>query len=137
MNTLLSCRAFGGLVSHIRGCKTTSFGAMPKGNVATGAWPSSSSKDTRLGQVLSRSSSTTKVSRNSVAYQPKHEEVHAEQGEWLWPVDNTQLTFIEAHRVAARHTGAFTTLNSAKPLRIEHVSEMLHHLQRKLPFTMY
>ncbi|XP_037783017.1 uncharacterized protein LOC119579327 [Penaeus monodon] len=133
MNTLLSCRAFGGLVSHIRGCKTTSFGAMPKGNVATGAWPSSSSKDTRLGQVLSRSSSTTKVSRNSVAYQPKHEEVHAEQGEWLWPVDNTQLTFIEAHRVAARHTGAFTTLNSAKPLRIEHVSEMLLHLQRKLP----
>lgn len=129
---LLSRRAFGGLVSQIRGCQTMTFGAKSKGRRSTGARPSSSKKDLRLDQVPARNSSTTTVSQNSVGYLLQHEDHHEEHQEWLWPVDSTQQTFIEAHRVGARHTGPFTTLNSAKPLRIEHVTEALLHMQRKV-----
>ncbi|MCI3751392.1 hypothetical protein MQC27_24985 [Escherichia coli] len=112
--------------------QTMTFGAKSKGRRSTGARPSSSKKDLRLDQVPARNSSTTTVSQNSVGYLLQHEDHHEEHQEWLWPVDSTQQTFIEAHRVGARHTGPFTTLNSAKPLRIEHVTEALLHMQRKV-----
>lgn len=77
---------------------------------------------------LNFSTSSTPFYRVGHAF--KTDTHHQEEAEWLWPLDDTQMMFVEGHEAGTRFTCPTMTLNSAAPLRVEDVEEALFHLQR-------
>ncbi|XP_042866050.1 uncharacterized protein LOC122249342 [Penaeus japonicus] len=128
----LLTRTAQGAVSQVRRRHTIALGAAGAARVLR------NTKGRKLNNVSSQDTSMAGFTEKStpfyrVGHAFKTDTHHQEEAEWLWPLDDTQMMFVEGHEAGTRFTCPTMTLNSAAPLRVEDVEEALFHLQRKTP----